>query len=134
MALQAQNTLTIISLRGSTRQLPILIPRVCTRKSSSVHTFHPIKKLGKIPFLGTLNEKRVCNAMNKITKAVNTTRTLRASIEFCLGAFRSNIEISTFTEANQQSCFCCGILEKHNSINEAGRNPTFHLRRSGQIS
>ena len=65
--------------------------------------------------------------MNKITKAVNTTRTLRASIEFCLGAFRSNIEISTFTEANQQSCFCCGILEKHNSINEAGRNPTFHL-------
>ena len=65
--------------------------------------------------------------MNRITKAVNTARSLRASIEFCLGAFRSNIEISTFTEAKQQSCFCCGILEKHNSINEAGRNPTFHL-------
>ena len=43
------------------------------------------------------------------------------------GSFRSNIEISTFSEANQQSCFCCGILEKHKSINEAGRNPTFHL-------
>ena len=85
------------------------------------------KKLGKVPFLGILNEKRICNAMNRITKAVNTARSLRASIKFCLGAFRSNIEISTFTEAKQQSCFCCRILEKHNSINETGRNPIFHL-------
>ena len=58
---------------------------------------------------------------------MNTARSFRASIEFCLGAFRSNIEISAFTEAKQQSCFCCGILEKHNSINETGRNPIFHL-------
>ena len=96
----------------------------CTYISSELTA---IKKLGKIPYLGILNEKRICCAMNKITKAVNTTRTLRASIEFCLGAFRSNIEIATFSEANQQSCFCCGILEKHKSTNEAGRNPTFHL-------
>ena len=65
--------------------------------------------------------------MQKISKAVNTSRTLRASIEFCLGAFRSNIEIATFTEATQQTCFCCGVLEKYNSINETGRNPIFHL-------
>ena len=69
--------------------------------------------------------------MNRITKSVNTARTLRASIEFCLGAFRSNVEIATFSEANQQFCFCCGIIEKHKSINEAGRNPTFHLLFSG---
>ena len=65
--------------------------------------------------------------MQKISKAVNTARSLRASIEFCLGAFRSNIEVSAFTEIKQQTCFCCGILEKHNSINETGRNPIFHL-------
>ena len=46
-----------------------------------------IKKLSKVPFLGTLNEKRICNAMHRITKAVNTARSFRASIEFCLGAF-----------------------------------------------
>ena len=91
----------------------------CTYFSSELTA---IKKLGK-----SLNENRICNTMNKITKAVNTTRTLRASIEFCLGAFRLNIEISTFSEANQQSCFCCGILEKHKSTNEAGRNPIFLL-------
>ena len=63
--------------------------------------------------------------MNKITKAINTTQTLRASIEFCLGAFRSQIEISTFSEANQQSCFCCGILEK-TQINQRSREePNF---------
>ena len=70
-------------------------------------------------------------AMNRITKSVNTARTLRASIEFCLGAFRSNVEIATFSETNQQFCFCCGIIEKHKSINDAGRNPTFHLLFSG---
>ena len=82
----------------------------CTYFSSELTA---IKKLGKIPYLGILNEKRICSAMNKIIKAVNTTQTLRASIEFCLGAFRSNVEIAAFSEANQQSCFCCGILEKH---------------------
>ena len=60
----------------------------CTYISSDLTA---IKKLGRVPFLGILNEKRICNAMNRITKAVNTTRSLRASIEFCLGAFRSNI-------------------------------------------
>ena len=90
-----------------------------------------IKKLGKIPYLGILNEKRICGAMNRITKSVNTARTLRASIEFCLGAFRSNVEIATFSDTNQPFCFCCGIIEKHKSINEAGRNPTFHLLFSG---
>ena len=96
----------------------------CTYSSSDLTA---IKKLSRVPFLGTLNEKRICSAMQRITKAVNTARSFRASIEFCLGAFRSNIEISAFTEAKQQSCFCCGILEKHNSINETGRNPIFHL-------
>ena len=96
----------------------------CTYFSSELTA---IKKLGKIPYLGILNEKRICSAMNKIIKAVNTTQTLRASIEFCLGAFRSNVEIAAFSEANQQSCFCCGILEKHKSTNKTGRNPTFHL-------
>ena len=52
---------------------------------------------------------------------------LRASIEFCLGAFRSNIEVATFTQATQQTCFCCGVLEKYNSTNETGRSPIFHL-------
>ena len=96
----------------------------CTYASSNLTA---IKKLNKVPFLGTLNEKRICSAMQKISKAVNTARSLRASIEFCLGAFRSNIEIAAFTEVKQQTCFCCGILEKHNSINETGRNPIFHL-------
>ena len=96
----------------------------CTYFSSELTA---IKKLGKIPYLGILNERRVCTAMNKITKAINTTRTLRASIDFCLGAFRSQIEIATFSEENQKSCFCCGILEKYKSTNEAGRNPIFHL-------
>ena len=86
-----------------------------------------IKKLNRVPLLGTLNEKRICSAMQRISKAVNTTRSLRASIEFCLGAFRTNIEISAFSETKQQTCFCCGILEKHKSINETGRNPIFHL-------
>ena len=75
----------------------------CTYSSSDLTA---IKKLSRVPFLGTLNEKRICNAMLRITKAVNTARSFRASIEFCLGAFRSNIEISTFTEGKQQSCFC----------------------------
>ena len=96
----------------------------CTYLSSELTA---IKKLGRIPYLGILNERRVCSAMNKITKAINTTRTLRASIEFCLGAFRSQIEIATFSEENQKSCFCCGILEKYKSTNEAGRNPIYHL-------
>ena len=96
----------------------------CTYLSSELTA---IKKLGRIPYLGILNERRVCSAMNKITKAINTTRTLRASIEFCLGAFRSQIEIATFSGENQKSCFCCGILEKYKSTNEAGRNPIFHL-------
>ena len=65
--------------------------------------------------------------MQRISKAVNSARSLRASIEFCLGAFRSNIEISAFSESRQQTCFCCGILEKHKSCNEKGRNPIFHL-------
>ena len=86
-----------------------------------------IKKLNRVPLLGTLNEKRICSAMQRISKAVNSTRSLRASIEFCLGAFRSNIEISAFSETRQQTCFCCGILEKHKSCNEKGRNPIFHL-------
>ena len=67
----------------------------CTYASSNLTA---IKKLNKTPYLGTLNEKRICSAMQKISKAVNTSRTLRASIEFCLGAFRSNIEIAAFTE------------------------------------
>jgi hypothetical protein len=37
-----------------------------------------IKKLGKIPYLGILNEKRICGAMSRITRSVNTARTLRA--------------------------------------------------------
>ena len=56
----------------------------CTYASSNLTA---IKKLNKVPFLGTLNEKRICNAMHRITKAVNTARSFRASIEFCLGAF-----------------------------------------------
>ena len=96
----------------------------CTYSSSELTA---IKKLNRVPLLGTLNEKRICSAMQKISKAVNTARSIRASIEFCLGAFRSNIEISAFTETKQQTCFCCGILEKHKSINETGRNPIFHL-------
>ena len=32
-----------------------------------------------------------------------------------------------FSETRQQTCFCCGILEKHKSFNEKGRNPIFHL-------
>ena len=86
-----------------------------------------IKKLNRVPLLGTLDEKRICNAMQRISKAVNSARSLRASIKFCLGSFRSNIEISAFSESRQQTCFCCGILEKHKSCKAKGRNPIFHL-------
>ena len=65
--------------------------------------------------------------MRRISKAVNTSRMSRASIEFCLGAFRSNIEVAIFTQDTQQTCFRCGVLEKYNSTNETGRSPIFHL-------
>ena len=90
-----------------------------------------IKKLGKIPYLGLLNEKRICSAMGRIAKSVNTARTLRASIEFALGSFRSNVEIATFSSTNQLFCHCCGITEKYKSVNEPGRDPIFHLLFSG---
>ena len=60
-----------------------------------------IKKLNKVPLIGPLEEKRICNAMQRISKAVNSARSLRASIEFCLGSFRSNIEISAFLKSKQ---------------------------------
>ena len=56
----------------------------CTYASSELTA---IRKLNRVPLLGFLNEKRICSAMQKISKAVNTSRSLRASIEFCLGAF-----------------------------------------------
>ena len=115
--------ITISAAKTSTKGLYENILK-CTYSSSDLTA---IKKLNRVPFLGTLNEKRICSAMQKISKAVNTARSLGASIEFCLGAFRSNIEVSAFTEIKQQTCFCCGILEKHNSINETGQNPIFHL-------
>ena len=90
-----------------------------------------IKKLNKVPLIGPLEKKRICNAMQRISKAVNSARSLRASIEFCLGSFRSNMEISAFLKSKQQTCFCCGIVEKRNSCNEKGRNPIFHLLYDG---
>ena len=96
----------------------------CTYASSNLTA---IKKLSKTPYIGTLNENRICGAMRRISKAVNTSRMSRASIEFCLGAFRSNIEVAIFTQATQQTCFCCGVLEKYNATNETGRSPIFHL-------
>ena len=69
--------------------------------------------------------------MGRNAKSVNTARTLRASIEFCLGSFRSNVEIATFSSTNQLFCHCCGITEKYKSVNEPGRDPIFHLLFSG---
>ena len=69
--------------------------------------------------------------MNKISKGINSARSLRFSVEFALGSFRSNIEVSAFTKTKQHTCFCCGILEKYNSCNEKGRNPIFHLLYDG---
>ena len=69
--------------------------------------------------------------MGRIAKSVNTARTLRASIEFALGSFRSNVEIATFSSTNQPFCHCCGITEKYKSVNEPGRDPIFHLLFSG---
>ena len=47
--------------------------------------------------------------MHRISKGINSARSLRASVEFCLGSFRLNIEVSAFTKTKQQTCFCCGI-------------------------
>ena len=69
--------------------------------------------------------------MHRVSKGINSARSLRASVEFCLGSFRSNIEVSAFTKTKQQTCFCCGIIETHNSFNEKGRNPIFHLLYDG---
>ena len=90
-----------------------------------------VKKLCKIPMIGSLDEERVCNAMRKIVLGINTARSLRASIEFALGGFRSNIEISFFTNEKQIGCFCCGIIEKYKIVNEKGRDPIFHLLYDG---
>ena len=60
-----------------------------------------IKKLSKVPLIGPVNEKRVCSAMNRISKGINSAGSLRASVEFALGSFRSNIGISAFTKTKQ---------------------------------
>jgi hypothetical protein len=90
-----------------------------------------LNKLAKTPFLGLLSEKRICNALGRIAKSFNTARTLRASLEFALGSFRTNVEIAIFSNANQSFCHCCGLIEKYKSVNEPGRDPIFHLLFSG---
>merc|ERR1712240_536449 len=90
-----------------------------------------LKKLAKTPYLGLLSEKRICNALGRIAKSVNTARTLRASLEFALGSFRTNVEIAIFSNTNQLFCHCCGLMEKYKSVNEPGRDPIFHLLFSG---
>ena len=100
----------------------------CTYSSSELTA---TKKLNKVPMIGPLDERRICNAMHRVSKGINSARSLRASVEFCLGSFRSNIEVSAFTKTKQQTCFCCGIIETHNSFNEKGRNPIFHLLYDG---
>ena len=67
-----------------------------------------MKKLAKTPYLGLLNEKRICSALGRIARSVNTARTLRASLEFALGSFRTNVEIAIFSNTNQPFCHCCG--------------------------
>ena len=62
---------------------------------------------------------------------INTARTLRASLEFALGSFRTNVEIAIFSNTNQSFCHCCGLIEKYKSVNEPGRDPIFHLLFSG---
>ena len=60
-----------------------------------------VKKLSRAPLIGAVNEQRICSAMGKIIKGTNSARSLRASVEFALGSFRSNIEISAFTKEKQ---------------------------------
>ena len=84
--------------------------------------------------IGSLDEERVCNAMRKIVLGINTARSLRASIKFALGGFRSNIEISLFTKEKQVRCFCCDIIEKYKIVNEKGRDPIFHLLYDGALA
>merc|ERR1712067_120706 len=75
--------------------------------------------------------KRICNALGRIARSFNTARTLRASLEFALGSFRTNVEIAIFSNTNQSFCHCCGLMEKYKSVNEPGRDPIFHLLFSG---
>ena len=96
----------------------------CNYMSSEITA---VKKLRKVPMIGSLSEERVCNAMKRIILGVNTATTLRAAIEFALGGFRSYIEISIFSKEKQAACFCFNIIEKYNKENEKGRDPIFHL-------
>ena len=81
----------------------------CQHKHQEHHYHHLVKPCSQIYraqskilqaslslVIGSVNEERVCNAMKKIILEINTARTLRALIEFALGGFRSNIEISLF--------------------------------------
>ena len=90
-----------------------------------------LKKLAKTPYLGLLSEKRICSALGRIARSVNTARTSRASLEFALGSFRTNVEVAIFSNTKQLYCHCCGLMEKYKSVNEPGRDPIFHLLYSG---
>ena len=70
-----------------------------------------IQKLEKAGIKGKIDNKRIARGLMRGTRAFNSAKTQRATIELSLAAMRNAKDISRISSSPEKPCFVCGCYE-----------------------